>query len=279
MLERTALIGFVAVSDVDRARQFYGDRGHGSAALGPAGYVGQVRARRLRDRLHRRCRRAPQGPCPWRLQRVSVRSRRDTAACPRPRGGAQLKCATDKCEDARVTITTQLYSDNMLPQSLTWQALSFLRCEWPFLFAGSGRLRTRPFGGPGTTHVVRADGEVLLSYAEVLRIGASRAGEPTRVLGLSNVFTFPPYRGEGHASGIMRAVAGLMNDSDAELAILFCEKELAPFYAARGWQVVPANSIQAPGTAPWTMACPGPALGTGLDAWLTAEPLVLEARW
>jgi hypothetical protein len=190
-----------------------------------------------------------------------------------------LKCATDKCEDARVTITTQLYSDNTIPQSLTWQALSFLRCEWPFLFAGSGRLRTRPFGGPGTTYVVRADGEVLLSYAEVLRVGASRAGEPTRVLGLSNVFTFPPYRGEGHASAIMRAVAGLINDRDAELAILFCEKELAPFYAARGWHVAPVGSIQAPGSAPRTMACAGPALGTRLDAWLAAEPLILDARW
>jgi hypothetical protein len=77
----------------------------------------------------------------------------------------------------------------------------------------------------------------------------------------------------------MRAVAGLINDRDAELAILFCEKELAPFYAARGWQLAPVGSIQAPGSAPRTMACAGPALGTRLDAWLTAEPLILDARW
>ena len=127
--------------------------------------------------------------------------------------------------------------------------------------------------------MVQADGEVLLSYAEVLRVTAARAGELARVLGLSNVFTFPPYRGEGHASAIMQAVARLINGSDAELAILFCEKELEPFYAARGWQRAPAGSIQAPGTAPRTMASAGPVLGTRLDAWLAAVPLVLDARW
>jgi hypothetical protein len=178
-----------------------------------------------------------------------------------------------------VTITTQLYSDNTIPQSLTWQALSFLRCEWPFLFTGASRLRTRPVGGPGTTCVVQADGEVLLSYAEVLRLTAVRAGQPARVLGLSNVFTFPPYRREGHASAIMGTVADIVNDSDAELAILFCEEELASFYGARGWQVVPVGSIQAPGVAPRTMACVGPALDSRLDAWLAAEPLILDARW
>jgi hypothetical protein len=193
--------------------------------------------------------------------------------------GAQLKCASDKCEDARVTVTTQLYTDNTIPQSLTWQALSFLRCEWPFLFTGANRLRTQPVGGPGTTYVVQADGGVLLSYAEVLRVTAARAGEPARVLGLSNVFTFPPYRSEGHASAIIQAVAGLINGSDAELAILFCEKELEPFYAARGWQLAPAGSIQAPGTAPRTMASAGRVLGSRLDAWLAAVPLVLDARW
>jgi Acetyltransferase (GNAT) domain len=190
-----------------------------------------------------------------------------------------LKCVRDKCEDAPVTVTTQLYPADTIPQSLTWQALSFLRCEWPFLFTGDNRLRTRPLGGPGTTYVVRADGKVLLSYAEVLRVTAIRASEPARVLGLSNVFTFPPYRGEGHASAIIRAVTGIISDSDAKLAILFCEKELEPFYAARGWQVAPVGSIEAPGTAPRTMTCAGPALGTALEAWLAAGPLILDARW
>ena len=178
-----------------------------------------------------------------------------------------------------MTVSTQLYSGGTLPQSLTWQALSFLRCEWPFLFAGANRLRSQPFGDLATTYVLRADGDVLLSYAEILRVMGTRAGGPVGVLGLSNVFTFPPYRREGHASEMMRAVGELINAGDAELAILFCEKELEPFYAARGWQVAPVGSIRAPGTAPRTMASAGRALGAQLNAWLAAEPLILDARW
>jgi hypothetical protein len=192
---------------------------------------------------------------------------------------AELKWPGGKCEDARVTASTELYSDKTIPQSLTWQALSFLRCEWPFLFAGSGRLRTRPFGGDGTTYVLRVEGGVLLSYAEVLQVTGIRAGEPVRVLGLSNVFTCPPYRNEGHASAIMHAVGGLINDSQAELAILFCEKELERFYAARGWHLAEAGSIQAPGIAPRTMVRSGPLGGEQLGAGLAATPVILDARW
>ena len=191
----------------------------------------------------------------------------------------ELKWPGEKCEDARVTASTELYSDDTIPQSLTWQSLSFLRCEWPFLFAGSGRLRTRPFGGDGTTYVLRVEGGVLLSYAEVLQVTGTRDGEPVRVLGLSNVFTCPPYRNEGHASAIMDAVAGLISESQAELAILFCEKELAPFYAARGWHLAAAGSIQAPGTAPRTMIRSGPVGGEQPGASLPATPVILEARW
>jgi predicted N-acetyltransferase YhbS len=178
-----------------------------------------------------------------------------------------------------MTVSTQLYPGGTLPQSFTWQALSFLRCEWPFLFAGANRLRTQPFGDLSTTYVVRADGEVLLSYAEILCMTAARAGEPVRMLGLSNVFTFPQYRREGHASAIMRAVGERINDGDADLAILFCEKELEPFYAARGWQVAPVGSIQAPGTAPRTMVSAGPARDAQLAVWLSAAPVMLDARF
>jgi hypothetical protein len=178
-----------------------------------------------------------------------------------------------------VTAATHIYSADALPHCLTWQALSFLRYEWPFLFAGPNRLCATPFGEGDTTYVTRTDGEVLLSYAEILRITAERAGAPTRVLGLSNVVTAPPYRRERHASAIMRAVSDVVDASDAEAAILFCKSELVPFYSARGWQVCPADSVRVPGTAQATMARPGPALEAPLVEWLAAAPVVLDARW
>jgi hypothetical protein len=190
-----------------------------------------------------------------------------------------LKWPDGNCEDARVTVSTRLYSGAMLPQSLAWQALSFLRCEWPFLFTGPNRLRDRPFGDLRTTYVVRIDGEVLLSYAEVLSATGTRAGEPVNILGISNVFTFPPYRREGHASALMAAVGQVIGDSNAEVAILFCENELEPFYAARGWRVAAAGSIQTPGRAPRAMVRPGPARGARPLVGITAAPLKLDMQW
>ena len=178
-----------------------------------------------------------------------------------------------------MTIATRSYSASELPQSLAWQALSFLRCEWPFLFAGDDRLRARPFGSDETVCAVRTDGDVLLSYAEVHPVTATRADAALRVLGLSNVFTFPPYRGEGHASAIMHAVGELINHSDAELAILFCESDLVAFYSARGWQLAPGGAIEAPGTAPATMVRPVRAPEAGLARWLAAAPVLLATRW
>jgi predicted N-acetyltransferase YhbS len=144
--------------------------------------------------------------------------------------------------------------------------------------------RDEPASGPAVRrprHDVRGAGyaEVLLSYAEVLRVTAARDGEQVQVLGLSNVFTFPPYRNEGHASAIIRAVGEVVNERDAELAILFCERELQPFYAGRGWQVAPAGSIQAPVTAPCTMVSTGPDRAAQLAAWLSAAPVILGSRW
>ena len=121
-----------------------------------------------------------------------------------------------------------------LADNLTWQALSFMRCEWPFLFSGDNRLRARTFES-AVSHLVRTDGDVLLSYADVVADQVTVAGEPISVLGLSNVFTFPPYRNEGHASEIVNAAGRQIDASGVNLALLFCEEWLEPFYRARGW--------------------------------------------
>lgn len=178
-----------------------------------------------------------------------------------------------------MTASTRLYRGGTVPQSLVWQALSFLRCEWPFLFTGPNRLRDQLFGGAATTYVVRADGEVLLSYAEILSATGVRAGASVRVLGISNVFTFPPYRREGHASAIMAVAGDIISNSNAELAVLFCEIDLERFYAARGWLPAPAGAVKTPGSAPRTMVRAGPGTKAQLPAALAASPLQLDTQW
>jgi len=178
-----------------------------------------------------------------------------------------------------VTVTTRVYPGGMVPQDLVWQSLSFLRCEWPFLFAGANRLRARPFGTPAAMHLVRTDGEVLLSYADIVRTGAILADRRIDVLGLSNVFTFPPYRGEGHASVIVATAGGLIDESSADVAVLFCQNELARFYSAHGWVPAPVGGIQSASKAPVTMVRAASARGAEISACLSTTPLILDSAW
>jgi predicted N-acetyltransferase YhbS len=152
-----------------------------------------------------------------------------------------------------------------------------MRCEWPWLFAGDGRLRSDPF--PASVHVACTDGSVLLSYAEVVETTALRDGKHVRVAGLSNVFTFPPYRREGHASEIVRAANSLIDQRDPEMAILFCEDELVPFYAALGWTAAPAGTITSAADIPQAMVRQAAIDGADLIAGLRGAPVMVATAW
>jgi GNAT superfamily N-acetyltransferase len=178
-----------------------------------------------------------------------------------------------------MTVATQNHAAGTLPAALVWQSLSFLRCEWPFLFGGDNRLRARPFGGPADSHLTRTDGEVLLSYADVVRAEATVGGRPVEVRGLSNVFTFPPYRGEGHASAILDAARQLIETSDAHVGILFCEPELETFYSDHGWQRAPAGTIVVPTDPPVAMVRECSPRGGEIIASLGSVPLNLPYAW
>jgi len=164
-----------------------------------------------------------------------------------------------------------------LPQSLIWQSLSFMRCQWPALFAGDGRLRSRPF--PATFHLACTEGEVLLSYAEIIGSTAARAGRDVPVAGLSNVFTFPPYRREGHGSEIVRAANALLDELGQEMAILFCEQELASFYGPLGWTAAPSGTVVSASEAPLAMIRQPGADDHAVVASLRRSPVTTATAW
>ena len=176
-----------------------------------------------------------------------------------------------------MTAKIEIYPRDSLPQPLVWQSLSFMRCEWPSLFTGDGRLRSRPF--PATAHVVCTEGEVLLSYAEIISSAAVRQGGQIPVTGLSNVFTFPPYRHEGLASEIVRAASALIDAQQPEMAILFCKDELATFFSALGWTAAPAGTVVTASGAPLAMVRrPQEEAGT-LVASLRRAPISVATAW
>jgi predicted N-acetyltransferase YhbS len=152
-----------------------------------------------------------------------------------------------------------------------------MRCEWPWLFAGDGRLRNLPF--PAAMHLACVDGQVLLSYADIVTGAATREGEQVPVAGLSNVFTFPPYRHVGLASEIMRAANSFLDERHPEMAILFCKNELVPFYAAFGWTAAPAGTITSAGETPLAMVRRAATDGADLVAELRRAPLTVAATW
>jgi predicted N-acetyltransferase YhbS len=176
-----------------------------------------------------------------------------------------------------VTAKIDIYAQGTLPEHLVWQSLSFMRCEWPWLFAGDGRLRTTPF--PASVHVACTDGPVLLSYAEIVENAAVRDSTQIRVAGLSNVFTFPPYRSEGLASKIVRTANSLIDEQHPEMAILFCEDALTPFYAALGWTAAPAGTIVSATDVPLAMVRQAATSGSELVAGLGRTPITVATTW
>src|SRR3712207_2863340 len=100
----------------------------------------------------------------------------------------------------------EVFTNATFPDALRWQAIAFMRVEWPFIFTGDGRLITYPYGPSiEQIHIAMAEGDVLMSYATLVHIDQPHNGVTYRIYGLGNMFTFPPYRGEGLARQVIDA--------------------------------------------------------------------------
>jgi aminoglycoside 2'-N-acetyltransferase I len=62
-------------------------------------------------------------------------------------------------------------------------------------------------------------------------------GRKARVGGIGDVMTHPDYRGRGLATlGLNAAIHTFKDERATEFALLFCDADMAPFYAARNWK-------------------------------------------
>ncbi|MDC7120043.1 GNAT family N-acetyltransferase [Cellulomonas fimi] len=141
--------------------------------------------------------------------------------------------------------TVEVFGDDDVPESVTWQAVTLMRSEWPSLFAAGLRWITRPFEEDvAPRYVVVRHGEVVMSHAVVLDVPADVHRTGLRVAGVASVLTSPPYRGEGHATAVLRAAGGLVDEGGFDVAGLFCAPALEPFYARAGWSVCPGGTVE-----------------------------------
>jgi hypothetical protein len=66
---------------------------------------------------------------------------------------------------------TALYDETELPLPFRWQALDFMRMEWPEIFSGADRLHLGIYPEAAhPVHVVVSEEDLLISYATVIWI-------------------------------------------------------------------------------------------------------------
>ncbi|MEM7254110.1 MAG: GNAT family N-acetyltransferase [Pseudomonadota bacterium] len=134
-----------------------------------------------------------------------------------------------------------LYPDADFPEDLEWQAVSFIRTEWPFAFGGPKRLgrRVRTEHDPiheTIAHVVVEEEGVLMSYATIIGTRIVHEHEAYQSYGLASVFTYPQFRREGWGKHVVQtATHDVVSRADADICILFCQPPLVPFYRQCGW--------------------------------------------
>jgi GNAT superfamily N-acetyltransferase len=133
------------------------------------------------------------------------------------------------------------YTSAEFPANLKWQAVSFLRVQWPLGFTGENRLRdwvTREEEHP--IHIVLVEHGILMSHTNVVWKYLDHAGETYKAYGLTGVFTYPTCRGQGYGSQVVAACTEYIRKSDADIAMLYCDESLRIFYGNQGW--IPMDS-------------------------------------
>ncbi len=136
-----------------------------------------------------------------------------------------------------------LYPQSDLPDPLKWQALAFIKTEWPFVFSGEDQFLTEtcpPDHDP--VHFVVAEGDSLIGYASIFRLSIEHAGTIYNIYAFGNMFIFPPYRKQGYGKQILKLATDYIKNSDVDAGILFCESNVEAFYTAHGWETARATA-------------------------------------
>src|SRR6186997_3014974 len=136
-------------------------------------------------------------------------------------------------------IEEHVYRRPDLPRLIEQQVFDFGRIVWADGFRAEDRFRDRMHEVPDdTTHFVRAAGSLLVSHVQVIPIDVEGRQGRLVVGGVSSVMTYPNFRGEGHASALLRRAAEHIASSRMDIGMLFCDAENVPFYERLGWDVL-----------------------------------------
>ncbi|MEZ4714231.1 MAG: GNAT family N-acetyltransferase [Caldilineaceae bacterium] len=134
----------------------------------------------------------------------------------------------------------KIYTQADFPPILKWQVIAFMKTAWPGIFQGPLKFLTEPYPPQlNPVHFALCHDDALVSYATIMRQTWTHVGQQFDACCFGNMFTFPPYRHEGHALKVLQAATEYIHQSDADVAALFCREHLISFYAQCGWATMP----------------------------------------
>ncbi len=143
-----------------------------------------------------------------------------------------MKCTTTE----GFTPEYKIYSQIEFPAVLKWQALAFMRTEWSYIFEEEDKFLTETYQPKfNPIHFVSKQGDLLISYAAIVQTTLKHVDHIYQVCGFGNMFTFPPYRREGHGHKLLQMATEMIQQSEVDLGILYCDSKLESFYASGDW--------------------------------------------
>lgn len=157
------------------------------------------------------------------------------------------------------------YAADALPEALAAQVAALEATAWPGSSPGHDpALRPRVMlltDGGGTVAAA-----LTLLHKEV-RLG----GRTYRAAGLSGVVTRPELRGRGLGGRLVAAARAALADSAVDVALFSCDRPLAPFYEAAGFEVLP-GTVLVGGTPADPLASDAPGFDKAVPAAFFADP-------
>ena len=108
---------------------------------------------------------------------------------------------------------------------------------WPSTETGS-TLDLGPVHDPALRplSILLIEDDIVLSCLDVLFKHIEHADQDLSVAGLSTVVTPNAYRGNGYGRTLVTTARESMRQSDVDLGLFTCDRELGTFYESCGWQ-------------------------------------------
>ena len=128
------------------------------------------------------------------------------------------------------------FASKYLPKNLKCQIVSFLRITWAEGFVGKNRLRNwiskesdHPY------HIMLVEKDILIAHTEVVWKKLIHEKVTYKAYGLSGIFTYPNFRGEGYGVRIMKAGTEYIKKQNVDIGIFHCNPKLKDYYTKGGW--------------------------------------------